>query len=169
MKLTAIVATDLDGGIGLNNSIPWHLPEDLRNFKRLTEYGYVVMGRKTWESLPVKPLPRRVNIVLSSKPQENSDFTIWMTSPEEVLRNLQLIAPSLTYKAFVIGGSEVFKAFEKHITNMIVTTVEDRFNCDTFFHRPTLGWIRNESETQYLSNGSLKATVRYYEKEQQSA
>ena len=63
MKL--ILACDLNGGIGYKNKLPWYIPLDLKRFKNLTQNGVVVMGRKTWESLPKKPLPKRVNVVVS--------------------------------------------------------------------------------------------------------
>ena len=61
-----ILACDLKGGIGYQNKLPWHIPLDLSRFKSLTKNGVVVMGRKTWESLPKKPLPNRVNVVISN-------------------------------------------------------------------------------------------------------
>ena len=66
MKTTLIVAMDSNNGIGKNGCIPWHVPEDLVHFKQYTNGKTVVMGRKTWESLPVKPLPNRDNIFLTS-------------------------------------------------------------------------------------------------------
>ena len=67
MKIHLIWAQDQNGGIGTNSKLPWHIPVDLQNFKKLTLNATIVMGRKTWESLPIKPLPKRRNIVLSSK------------------------------------------------------------------------------------------------------
>ena len=61
-----IWAQDQNGGIGRDRKLPWHIPEDLKNFKKLTINSTIVMGRKTWASLPVKPLPERRNVVLSS-------------------------------------------------------------------------------------------------------
>lgn len=68
MKLSMVLARDLFGIIGIKNKLPWHVPADLALFKRLTKGKVVVMGRKTWESLPVKPLPDRLNIIITSKP-----------------------------------------------------------------------------------------------------
>ena len=67
MKIHLIWAQEKDGGIGINNDLPWHLSEDLKNFKKLTLSKPIIMGRKTWESLPFKPLPKRRNVVLSSQ------------------------------------------------------------------------------------------------------
>ena len=70
-KIKLIFASSIDGFIGKNGTIPWHIPEDLRRFKALTTGHAVVMGRKTWDSLPVKPLPSRLNVVLTREPLPN--------------------------------------------------------------------------------------------------
>ena len=67
MNIELIWAQDKNGGIGKGGKLPWHISEDLQNFKKITSGFPVVMGRKTWESLPLKPLPKRRNIVLSSQ------------------------------------------------------------------------------------------------------
>ena len=67
MKIHLIWAQEINGGIGKNGRLPWHIPEDLQNFKKLTLDSTILMGRNTWESLPRRPLPKRRNIVLSSK------------------------------------------------------------------------------------------------------
>ncbi len=66
--ITLIVARDRNGAIGKDNTIPWHAPEDLKAFQRETLGGAIIMGRNTWDSLPVKPLKNRLNIVVSSDP-----------------------------------------------------------------------------------------------------
>ena len=66
MEIHLIWAQDNNGGIGLNGKLPWHISEDLKNFKKITSNSTIIMGRKTWDSLPIKPLPNRENIVMSS-------------------------------------------------------------------------------------------------------
>ena len=67
MRIQLIWAQDKNGGIGKNGKLPWHISEDLKNFKKITKNHPIIMGRVTWESLPFKPLPRRRNIILSSQ------------------------------------------------------------------------------------------------------
>ena len=67
MEIHIIWAQDNNSGIGKNHKLPWHIPEDLKNFKNITKNNTIIMGRKTWDSLPIKPLPFRKNIVLSRK------------------------------------------------------------------------------------------------------
>mgnify|MGYP003962973509 FL=1 len=69
-KYNAILAMNRKNVIGRNNSIPWYLPEDLNYFRRVTQNQIVIMGRKTYESLPLSPLPKRINVVLTSSPEK---------------------------------------------------------------------------------------------------
>ena len=71
MQIHLIWAQDENGGIGKEGKLPWHISEDLKNFKKLTLNSTILMGRKTWESLPIRPLPKRRNIVLSHKETTN--------------------------------------------------------------------------------------------------
>ena len=71
MKVHLIWAQDFNGGIGVSGKLPWHIKEDLKNFKTLTLNSTIIMGRKTWDSLPIKPLPKRKNLVLSKTVQND--------------------------------------------------------------------------------------------------
>ena len=75
MQIHLIWAQDQNGGIGKNGNLPWHIPEDLKNFKKITFGSTIVMGRKTWDSLPIKPLPKRRNIILSNNVSEKVLFS----------------------------------------------------------------------------------------------
>jgi len=117
LKIHLIWAQDQIGGIGKDGKLPWHISEDLKNFKKLTHNSTIVMGRNTWESLPIRPLPQRRNIVLSSK--EVADVECY-TSIEECLEKLDNDGTEIL---FVIGGSRVFRNFihladELHITEL---------------------------------------------------
>ena len=128
MEVHLIWAQDLKGGIGTNGQLPWHISEDLKNFKRITLNSTIVMGRKTWESLPFKPLPNRRNIVLSSSKISNI----------EVYHNIEdcikILKQESTSKIFIIGGSSIYKAFFIHATHLHITFVNiSSKNLDTFF------------------------------------
>ena len=104
-----IIALNEKNGIGLNNEIPWKCPEDLRFFRQMTENNVVVMGRKTWESLPHRPLKNRINIVLSRNQMENlPENTYCFNSLEKALSY-----ENNDKKIFVIGGSEIYKQASK--------------------------------------------------------
>ena len=85
MEIHLIWAQDINGGIGKDGKLPWHLSEDLKNFKKITSGYPVIMGRKTWDSLPIKPLPNRRNIILSNSKFKNlevyNNVCLLYTSP----------------------------------------------------------------------------------------
>ena len=128
MKIHCIWAQDENGGIGKDGKLPWHISEDLTNFKRLTSGSTILMGRNTWESLPVKPLPERRNIVLSSKVL--SDIECY-TSVEECIETLD---GDGTEKLFVIGGSTVYRNFIHRADELHITQVNEMTqDIDTYF------------------------------------
>jgi len=128
-KLTIIVATDKQNGIGINNTLPWKLAEDLAHFKRTTSGHTVIMGRKTFDSIG-KPLPNRRNIVITRNPQ-------WQHAGVEVSTNLpavlQMVGDS---EAFIIGGAQIYAESLPFVDRMIVTEIGKSFECDAFF--PTI-------------------------------
>jgi dihydrofolate reductase len=126
VKVAAIVAMDDQRVIGKQGALPWHLPEDLAHFRKLTSGNPVVMGRKTWDSLPTKfkPLPGRSNIVIS---RDGSDLVL----PDGVLRALSPVGAIEIARGvategstiWIIGGAEIYKATlplcdEVHLTKV---------------------------------------------------
>ena len=145
VTLSLVVAHDENHGIGIHNSLPWHLPEDMRYFKTLTchcespdKQNAVIMGRKTWESIPEKfrPLPNRLNIVLSSKPVENTESTLFFTSLKDAIQHCdQLQNDGHIERVFCIGGANLYAqciAHERCIT-LYATRIHRSYNCDAFF------------------------------------
>ena len=126
--LTLIVARARNGAIGKGNTIPWHAPEDLAAFQRETTGGAVIMGRRTWESLPFKPLKNRLNIVVTRDP------AIWETTaptPEAALRLAQSAGHARLYG---IGGSAIYQALLPQAHRLLVTEVElEVEGADAFF------------------------------------
>lgn len=121
MIISAIVAVDKKNAIGRDNNLPWHLPEDLKFFKRTTLGKPVVMGRKTYESLG-KPLPNRLNIVLSR--QENlplPDHVLVYSDIDAALRKLREMG---TEEAFIIGGGKIFTDTLQIIERLYITEVD---------------------------------------------
>ena len=128
MKIHLIWAQDNNGGIGKNNKLPWHIPEDLINFKKLTLNNPIIMGRKTWDSLPKKPLPKRRNIVLSSKKMADVES---YTSVELCLESLK--NDNLT-NVFIIGGEMIYKSFFNYSHILHITFINTNTSgIDTFF------------------------------------
>ena len=139
-KFHIIVAHDLDNGIGINNTLPWHLPIDMQYFKKVTtnttkpKKNAVIMGRNTWESIPEKfrPLPNRKNIVLSRSQNIINDADIANSLDQALdLCNIDKTIDQI----FVIGGSQVYQDALVHdlCDTLYVTKVYGRFNCDVSF------------------------------------
>ena len=128
MKIHLIWAQDENGGIGKDGKLPWHISEDLKNFKRLTSGSTILMGRNTWESLPVRPLPERRNIVLSSKEVPDVEY---YTSVEECI---EILDGDGTEKLFVIGGTTVYRNFIHRADELHITQVNEMTQgIDTYF------------------------------------
>ena len=128
MQIHLIWAQDQNGGIGIDGKLPWHISDDLKNFKKLTLGSTVLMGRNTWESLPVQPLPERRNIVLSSR--EIGDVECY-TSLEECIEKLDADGIQVLY---VIGGSKVYRNFIHRADELHVTLVDEfTEGIDTYF------------------------------------
>lgn len=128
MFIHLIWAQDRNGGIGKKGILPWHISEDMKNFKRLTLNSAILMGRKTWDSLPFKPLPKRRNIVLSSKNVQDAEC---YNSVEACIEALDKDGLD---KLFIIGGSMVYRNFIHRADELHITQVdEDTEGIDTYF------------------------------------
>jgi len=121
--LTLVVARAANGVIGKGGRLPWHLPADLRHFKRVTMGGAMIMGRKTFESLPGL-LPGRRHIVLTRDVD-------WETEGVEVARSDEEAVKLAGKGASVIGGAEVFRLFERHASAIELTEIHAPFEGDT--------------------------------------
>lgn len=128
MTFTGIVALDLNGLMGDKGKIPWNLREDLKFFKSMTLKHPVLMGRKTWESLP-RTLADRQAIVLTTQKDYKAEGAIVINSIDE-LDKLELI----NNEVFVIGGAEIFKLMESRMSKLYITRVTRCFpNGDTYW------------------------------------
>ena len=124
--LSLIVATERHNGIGINNTLPWRLPEDLAFFKRTTTGHPILMGRKTFESIG-RPLPNRRNIVITRNPG-------WQHEGAETAASLQQAADMAGEgEVFVIGGAQIYVEALPLASRLIVTEIAADFACDAFF------------------------------------
>ncbi len=128
MIISLIAALDRNRVIGKNNGLPWHLPGDLKRFKKLTEGKAVIMGRKTYESIG-HPLPNRLNIVLTqNKSFMAPDGVVVVYSKEEAREKA-----AGHEEALVIGGERVFKEFLPLAQRMYLTFIDHAFEGDVYF------------------------------------
>ncbi len=125
-SLTLIVATERHRGIGINNTLPWRLPEDLAFFKRTTSGHTIIMGRKTFDSIG-RALPNRRNIVITRNPD-------WTHEGVEGAASLAAaVALAGDGEAFVIGGAQIYVEALPVADKLVVTEIDADFRCDAFF------------------------------------
>ena len=131
--ISAIVAVDNNWGIGYNGDLLEHIPEDLKRFKQLTTGNVVVMGRKTWDSLPKKPLPDRLNLVISRQ-DRTIDFMTAFIGMEEAKVRAGMAAKDPEDEWFVIGGGQIYEELLPYCDRVYVTKIyKDHENVDTYF------------------------------------
>ncbi|MES2841206.1 MAG: dihydrofolate reductase [Pseudomonadota bacterium] len=157
-RLHLIFARAANGVIGKDNALPWHLPEDMAHFKRITLGCPVIMGRKTWDSLPPKfrPLPGRLNIVVTRDPTWQADGASRAVSLEAAMA---LCPPDAD--AWVIGGAQIYAAALHLADTAVVTEIAQDFEGDAF--APVFGptWRETAREHHTAANGLPFAFVTY--------
>jgi dihydrofolate reductase len=129
MILSLIAAMDLNQGIGIDNQLPWHLPADLRWFKKVTMGHHLIVGRKTYQSIG-KPLPGRVMIVLSRNPGFQVEGSLLGSSLSEAL---QIASEAGENEAFVIGGAEIYRQSLPLADHLYLSKIHASLPADAFF------------------------------------
>jgi dihydrofolate reductase len=162
MKLKLIYARAANGVIGLNNQMPWHLPEDLAHFKRTTLGCPVLMGRKTWESIPAKfrPLPGRANLVITRQPNWQAEGAHVVHSLEEGL-TLALAHCPEGKDLWVMGGAEIYAQAAPIAEEAVVTEIEADYEGDAFAPQLGIGWQEILRESHVSSTGLKFSFVTY--------
>ncbi len=133
MKLSLIVAIAQNGCIGIDNKLPWYLPEDLKYFRRLTTGNIVIMGRKTYDSIG-KPLPNRHNIVISRHTDFQAEGVKTVCSIDEALKIAESLAEiSGINEAFIMGGAQIYAQTLPLAQRLYITEVKKNVTGDAFF------------------------------------
>lgn len=148
MKIALVVALGLKNEIGANGKLLWHLPADLKRFKDITTGHHVLMGRKTYESIPEKfrPLPNRVNIILTTNRNFTAQNCIVVYTLNEAI---EIAKKAGETELMIIGGGEIYELAMPIATTLYITRVNESFSeADTFFPK----WNTEEFiETEYTS------------------
>ena len=126
--ISIIVAIAKNNAIGRNNDLLWHIPEDLKRFKKITTGHKIIMGKRTYESLPYRPLKNRTSIVISDIPGDHYEGCIMAYSIQEAMDH----CPS-DEECFIIGGGMVYKQFLPLADRLYITRVHKSFEADVFF------------------------------------
>ena len=156
--LTLIAAIARNGVIGKGNALPWHLPEDLRRFKALTTGQAVIMGRKTWDSLPAKfrPLPNRLNIVVTRNRDYRAEGATVVGSLDAAILASQALTP------FVIGGAELYAHALPLAQRLELTEIDADIEGDAHFpHWDRRPWREAARETHRAEAGWNYSFVSY--------
>ena len=152
--LYAVVAMDPNRLIGANGTLPWHLPEDLKIFKKITMGSPIIMGRTTYESIG-RPLPGRRNIVVSRSWNEAPDGIEHASSVDDALK---MVADAPT--AYVIGGTQLYAAMLEQCDGLFVSHVHQSYEGDTYF--PEFAHLFDRAET--VESYETFDLVRYQKK-----
>ena len=159
-KISIIVAIAQNNAIGKDNKLLWHISNDLKRFKKITKGHQVIMGKKTYESLPNGPLPNRKNIVISDDKNDKFEGCITVYSIDEALDLC-----NETEESFIIGGASIYKQFLPFANKFYLTRVYKDFEADTFFEVNFDNWklIEQEDITSDPQN-NLSYSFLTYEK-----
>lgn len=149
--ITLIWCEDKDTGIGINNSIPWHIKEDLEFFKKTTLNHPIIMGRKTFESIG-KPLKNRKNIIIT----RNKNYKVEDSSVEIYNDVNEVLKRYNNQDVFVIGGKQIYLLFNNHADKLLVSRLPNSYNCDTFMNDFNYSSF-------YISNVQEKEEFKIYE------
>ncbi len=134
VKISIISALSDNFVIGNKGDLPWHIPEDFRIFKEITKGKPVIMGRKTWESLPKKPLPGRLNVIVSRNPQTVLEDAVIVDSIKNAISLASKKQPEIE-EIMIIGGAQIYKqALDSNtVDTLYLSQVKGEYDGDTFF------------------------------------
>ncbi|MDB5825985.1 MAG: dihydrofolate reductase [Variovorax sp.] len=152
MRINLIFARAANGVIGANGALPWHLPEDMAHFKAQTAKAPVIMGRKTWDSLPprFRPLPGRTNIVVTRQADWHGEGA---QAASSLLDALAFAERTQTAEAWVIGGAQIYAEAEPLAQRAVVTEIHRDYDGDAW--APTMGskWQETARESHVAADG----------------
>ena len=172
MKFSVIAAADKNLGIGINNELPWRLRDDLKYFSTITteapegKINAVIMGRKTWESLPgkVRPLKGRLNVVLSRGEVDVPEGVLVASSIDDALEKLGEMDE--VEEVFIIGGANVYAQAVSHplCKKIYLTEIDGKFECDAFFPEFSKDKFKKISESDIQEEDGLEYRFIVYER-----
>ena len=140
-EISIIVAIAQNNAIGKDNQLLWHIPADLKRFKKLTTGHTIVMGKRTFYSLPIRPLPNRRSIVITDNAGEEIEGCTMAYSIEDAIEKMDSEKEN-----FIIGGGMVYKQFLPLAQQLYLTIVQKDFDADTFLEIDLSGWETVEKE-----------------------
>ena len=153
MSLSVILAFTTNFLIGVDNKLPWHIPEDLKRFRELTTGKTVVMGRKTWDSLPdkVRPLPNRKNVILASSNDIQESDSVKVIRTVDEIHGL-----AKTEEVFVIGGHNLFNMMFPYTARIYLTFIMKKIHGNIFVDPTIVEDRRVVEESEIKQHGDIR-------------
>ena len=158
--ISLLVAHDANRVIGHNNQMPWHIPEELAYFKKVSMGKAMIMGRKTFESIG-RPLPGRLSIVVT----RNMDYTAEGIVVAHDIDDAIQKAKDYSDEVVVIGGAEIFQLVLEKADRLYVTSIENKFEGDTYFPEYGDEWILKSTSEKQLSKDGIRYTFLILERD----
>ena len=157
--ISLLVAHDPDHVIGLNNDLPWHVPEDLAYFKKMSMGKGMVMGRKTYESIG-RPLPGRLNIVVTRNQDFSADGIVVVHDLNEAIEKAREYADEV----MIIGGAEIFRLTMDIADRLYITLIQNHYEGDTFFPEYGDDWELFSTSENIVSKNGTPFTYLIYDR-----
>lgn len=157
-RISQVVACSLNGVIGKDGSMPWHLPDELKRFKNITMGKVLIMGRKTYESIG-RPLPGRYTIVVSRSLEMMPRIVTPAKSLEEALEHAKDIAPEWQNEICIVGGGEIYRQTADMIDRIYLTRIQKEIEGDTFYPLEILSKFSRQGIEQVESSIPYSAEI----------
>lgn len=155
-QISIIVAIAANNGIGKDNDLLWHIPEDLKRFKKLTTGHNIIMGKRTYESLPIRPLPNRTSIVITDDKNEVIEGCVMAYSIEEAIEKMDPEKEN-----FIIGGGSIYTQFLPIADKFYLTLVHKDFEADVFFPKINFNEWETIEEVKVTNDTSVDFDYTY--------
>lgn len=155
-QISIIVAIAANYAIGKDNDLLWHISKDLKRFKELTQGHFIIMGKRTYFSLPKRPLPNRTSMIITDVEGEEIDGCLMAYSIEDAIEKMDA-----KNENFIIGGGSIYKQFLPHATKLYITRVNKDFEADTFFPEFSLDSWELKSEEKITDDSQNDFTYSF--------
>ncbi|WP_203248852.1 dihydrofolate reductase [Sporosarcina beigongshangi] len=157
--ISLLVAHDPDRVIGLNNELPWHIPEDLAYFKKMSMGKAMVMGRKTFDSIG-RPLPGRLSIIVTRNESYTAKDAVVVHDIKEAIAKGQAFSDEV----MIIGGAEIFQTTMDIADRLYITAIQKKFEGDTFFPQYGAEWKLISSSENHITADGIPYSFLVYER-----
>ncbi|MFJ7936837.1 dihydrofolate reductase [Sporosarcina sp. NPDC096371] len=157
--ISLLVAHDPDRVIGKDNELPWHIPEDLAYFKKMSMGKAMVMGRKTFESIG-RPLPGRLSVIVTRNEAYTAEGAVVVHDIQEAIAQAQAFSDEV----MIIGGAEIFRMTMEIADRLYITNIQKKFEGDTFFPAYEAEWKLTSTSKDHITKDGIPYSFLVYER-----